>query len=139
MIQTFYQTLEQAGYHQNLHSALNFIPMGLGAGAFVFFLFFLVTKKPEFFTTASHCIGLGLLGAVLSALSGFMDWQYRLKGAMNSFISAKLVLSAALLIVMAVALKMSFSHKNNLFKLFVVYFICFALVLGLGYTGGELL
>ncbi len=58
-----------------LHSALTDIPLGSWTAAVCFDGMESLTGKPEYGVAADAAIGLGLIGAVGSAVTGLTDWQ----------------------------------------------------------------
>ncbi len=138
MVETVYHYFEKLGFMHPLHPVVNYLPMGMVVGGFVFILIYALFKKPEYLTSASHCITLGFVSLIITALLGYMDWQYRLKGTMNNTMSMKIVLTAALALMMMICIKQSFSYKSDSKKMLLSYFLCLLLTLGLGYFGGEL-
>jgi uncharacterized membrane protein len=57
-----------------LHPMLVVIPLGLWVAALVFDVLFAATGNPAWRTAAFWNIGLGVIGALLAAVPGFVDW-----------------------------------------------------------------
>ncbi len=137
MITFIYKTLASIGFNHPLHPAVTHIPMGLILGGCIFAI--ASQKKPELLATARHCYMLALVFIPLAALTGIMDWQYRLFGKGSSLIIFKMVLAVA--ISMLVIATLIFSRKEETDrKLILFLFIITALgAVVQGFLGGEIL
>ncbi len=138
MIEYLYQLVQQTGYNHPLHPAATHLPVGCIMAAFFFVMISRSLRKPAFYQSARHCIGLALLFLPITALLGYMDWQHSMAGAMIWPIKIKLVLAGCLflLLVVVVNLRRGLSRPGG-FYIFLCL-ICLALVTGLGYYGGEI-
>ena len=58
-----------------IHPMLIVIPLGLFIGAIVFDTIFLFTKNPLLPGVSFFNIGVGILGGLLAAVFGFLDWM----------------------------------------------------------------
>lgn len=136
MLDFIYGTLAALGYTHPLHPASTHIPMGMLLGGFLFKL--AAFKWEELSKTAYYCLVLALITAPISAVLGLMDWQHRLFGRMNGLILAKLLMTAALLALLAAALYKD--HKGTLSArgMWIAYALAFLLASGLGLIGGQI-
>lgn len=57
-----------------IHPMLIPFPLGLLATAVVFDIVYLITDRPGFAVAAAYMIGAGLIGALLAAPFGWIDW-----------------------------------------------------------------
>jgi len=137
MTASLFTFLEKIGFTHPLHPALTHIPMGMVMGCFFFSLASLAGKKPELNRTALHCSILALIFIAPTILAGLLDWQHRFGGLFEPLIIVKMVLATALtgLLVYSIQLQRKAAQEK---KIFLVYCLCLACAVGLGYSGGEL-
>ena len=57
-----------------IHQMLIVFPLGLFAASFVFDIVFLVTQNPDLGIVSYWMIGAGIIGGLLSAVFGLIDW-----------------------------------------------------------------
>lgn len=139
MIKAIYELLQSFGFMHPLHPSITHIPMGMVMGAFFFTLGARFLAKPELYKTAYYCSILALIGLPFTALFGIMDWQYMYGGAWSTPIIAKLILASVLLVLLLISAKFTQNGKSNPNRVLVIYFITLLVVIGLGFSGGELL
>lgn len=137
MVASIFTLLDKIGFTHPLHPALTHIPMGMVMGCFFFSLASLAIKKPELNRTALHCSILALAFIVPTILAGLLDWQHRFGGLVEPLIIVKMILAAVLtgLLVYSIQLQRTAAKEK---KIFLVYCLCLACAIGLGYSGGEL-
>ena len=133
-----YETLSRIGYHHPLHPAVTHIPVGLVIGAFLFSLAAWIFSRESLLQSARHCIILALLAVPPVALLGYMDWQHFYAGALLPPIRIKMMLAAALAVLLLVAWGASRKEDRNMSRRIVVYGMCLITVIALGFFGGEL-
>lgn len=138
MMNWIYETLSRVGYHHPLHPAVTHIPVGLVIGAFLFSLAAWILNRESLSQSAKHCIILALLAVPPVALLGFMDWQHFYAGASLPPIRIKMMLAAALAVLLLVAWGASRKENRNMSRRTVVYGMCLITVIALGFFGGEL-
>ena len=138
MTETMYHLLESVGFVHPLHPAMTHLPMGMAMGGFVFALIFFLLEKQEFLRTAYHCITLGLVGIIPTAVLGFTDWQYRFGGEWSLLIVMKMIFAVLLSLSFMTAIKFSLNSKENHKKILFIYALCLLLATGLGFMGGKL-
>lgn len=134
-----YQFLQKIGFGHPLHPALIHVPIGLVIGAFVFILTALVLKRDDYLTTALRCSVLSLISLVPAVFVGVTDWYHFYAGAWSFAIKMKFVLTGVLVILLVVTVVMEAKKIGSLPGRAVVYFLCVAVVAGLGYFGAELI
>lgn len=139
MTEMIFGLLEAVGFHHPVHPALTHIPMGMVMGAFFFGIAGLVFKKTEFFRTATHCMGLGLLFVVPTIIAGILDWQHSYSGEWEALIIIKMVLAVILTGLLAVGFKLGLNKETNPKVLMGVYVLCLLCAVGLGFSGGQLI
>lgn len=137
MTASIFALLEKIGFTHPLHPALTHVPMGMVMGCFFFSLLAWTARKPELNRTAMHCSILALLFIVPTIFAGLLDWQHRFGGQYEPLIIVKMVLAAVLtgLLVYVVV-----QHRKNAEakSIFLLYALCLACAIGLGFSGGEL-
>ncbi len=137
MIESLYAFLEKVGFHHPLHPAFTHIPMGMAMGCFFFSLVALFGKKPALLKTSLHCSILALIFIVPTILAGLFDWQHLYAGRYLPFIVVKMVLAVVLTGLLAYSVVLH-RQEAGAKKIFIVYCLCLASAVGLGFSGGEL-
>lgn len=137
MIESLYALLTKVGFTHPLHPALTHIPMGMVMGCFFFGFLVWYAKKPDFHKTCLHCSVLALIFIVPTIIAGIFDWQHLYAGRYQPLIVIKMVLAAVLtgLLIYSVILNRQGTDTK---KLFIIYALCLACAVGLGFSGGEL-
>lgn len=133
-----YESLARIGYHHPLHPPLTHIPVGLVIGAFIFSLVAWIFNRENIARSARHCIILALLAVPPTALFGFMDWRHFYAGASLTPIRIKMILAAALTVLLLIAWIASRKEVRNMSRLIVICGLCLVTVMALGFFGGEL-
>lgn len=133
-----YQLLGQIGYTHPLHPVLTHLPVGCIIAAFVFALLAVFFRNPAYHQTARHCLGLALVALPFTALFGYYDWRHYYAGASLRPIHLKMALAAVLFLMLIAALAVRPREGRPSARILVLCLICFGLVSGLGYFGGEL-
>ncbi|MDD2463773.1 MAG: hypothetical protein PHI97_07215 [Desulfobulbus sp.] len=137
MIESLYAFLEKVGFHHPLHPALTHIPMGMVMGCFFFGLLAFFGKKPIFLKTSLHCSVLALLFIVPTIIGGIFDWQHLYAGRYLPLIVVKMVLAAVLTALLAYSVHLH-RQEAGAKKILIIYCLCLACAVGLGFSGGEL-
>jgi uncharacterized membrane protein/cytochrome c5 len=138
MIERIYGFLQGIGYNHPIHPALTHIVVGTTIAAFIFMLLARLTHNAAYLQSARHCTGLALVFTPIVALAGFLDWQQLFSGAWLWPIRIKIGLAALLLTVLILA---QVVNKNRIVAsggMIAMGMISLAVVIGLGYFGGEL-
>lgn len=138
MIELVYQTLAKIGFSHPLHPAMTHIPMGMIIGGFLFAVGSAVMKKDDLAMAAHYCYTLALIFVLPTMMLGYMDWQYRLEAEWNRLIFTKIVLALMLTAMLVTSFFYGKSVKVDIKQKLVLYVICFAIAMGLGFIGGEL-
>jgi len=121
------------------HPILIVFPLGLLATGVVFDIIYLMTDSPNFVTVAYWMIAAGIVGGLIAAPFGLIDWL-----AIPSNTRAKhigLMHGAGNLVVLLLFIGSWWLRRDNDFPgawAFVLSFAGFALVLITGWLGGEL-
>jgi uncharacterized membrane protein len=136
MINFIYNTLAAIGYTEPIHPPLVHIPMGMTIGLFLFSI--VSYKMKELQKTAYHCLILSLIFAPIAAILGLMDWQHRYAGAWQPLIIAKMVLAVVFIILLALTAYLRYKEKVAGASLMILYILCLASAIGLGFMGGRL-
>jgi uncharacterized membrane protein len=138
MIDLFYQLLEKIGYTHPVHPAFTHIPMGLIIGAFIFVLVALVFRR-NMLPSVSYrrIILLALIFAFPTALFGYMDWQHFYDGDWLFSIKMKLLLTGVLIVLLFIGVILGRRKEAETKSSLAIYTLCFLVVVGLGYFGGQ--
>jgi uncharacterized membrane protein len=138
MIEFIYQTLAKVGYSHPLHPAMTHIPMGMIIGGFLFAVGSVVMKKDDLAKAAHYCYTLALIFVLPTMMLGYMDWQYRLEAEWNRLILTKIILALMLTAMLVISFFYGKNVKVDIKQKLILYVICFAIAMGLGFIGGEL-
>jgi uncharacterized membrane protein len=139
MINLFYELLEKIGYTHPVHPAFTHIPMGLIIGAFIFSLVALVFRRNILPSVAyRRIILLALIFSIPTALFGYTDWQHFYDGDWLFPIKVKLVLTGLLIVLLFIGTIYGRKTERETKRLLTIYTLCFLVVTGLGYFGGQL-
>jgi mono/diheme cytochrome c family protein len=138
MIDFIYQTLANFGYTHPLHPTLTHLPIGMVMGAFLFALAAIVFNRTSLAQTARHCVILGLLAAIPTALLGIMDWLHLFGGTLLLPFKMKIILAVILISFLLLAVILGFFGERFQKMVFALYAACLITTIGLGYFGGEI-
>jgi mono/diheme cytochrome c family protein len=139
MIDSLYRLLGRFGFTDPLHPPIVHIPIGLVIGAFVFLAVALLFKRGQLVATARHASILALVFAFPSILFGALDWIHFYHAAPIPAIRIKMVLAAALLVLLALGIILGGKGKSRNAALLVVYALSLLDVVALGYFGASLI
>lgn len=137
MIEKFYLFLQSIGYTHPVHPALVHIPMGMVIGMTFFSLVGCIWKSRGLDRTSHHCAVLALIFILPTMLAGYMDWQYFRGGEWVTLIIIKMVL-AVLLAGLLTGVVIAKHRGVRQGRVVLLYLLCFACAVGLGYCGGDL-
>jgi nitrite reductase/ring-hydroxylating ferredoxin subunit/uncharacterized membrane protein len=118
-----------------LHPMLTDIPIGSWTVALALDGLEMITGRPDFSTGADTALGVGILGAVASAITGAAQWQYTVGR------QRRLGLSHALLNVVALGLygaSLAYRLNGKRSAGRVTALVGYGIVLVSGYIGGDL-
>ncbi|VFQ46018.1 DUF2231 domain-containing protein [Desulfoluna butyratoxydans] len=139
MVEFIYGLLESVGFHHPLHPAATHIPMGLVMGALIFRVTAILSPMKELARTGYHCAVLGLLGTPPTAIVGWMDWQHRYGGEWEYLIGLKMVLAVTLTVLLILITVLDDPETPRVDLRSFLYVLGIANVIGLGFSGGELI
>ena len=139
MIDSLYRLLARLGFTDPLHPPIVHIPIGLVIGAFVFLAVALLFKRAQLVATARHASILALVFAFPSILFGALDWIHFYHAAPIPAIRIKMVLAAALLVLLVLGIILGGKGKSRNAALLVVYALSLLDVVALGYFGASLI
>jgi uncharacterized membrane protein len=138
MIDSFYDLLEKIGYTHPVHPAWTHIPMGLIIGTFIFALVALVFRRNILPSVAyRRIILLALIFVFPTALFGYMDWQHFYDGDWLFSIKIKLFLTGVLFVLLFIGVIFCSKKEGETKSSLLIYTLCFLVVVGLGYFGGQ--
>jgi len=129
-----YLLLEKIGYTHPMHPAATHMPIGLVVGALVLSLAGWWLNRPNWMAASNYCMVLALFFLVLTALTGYWDWQRYYNGAWLAPIIIKFILTGVFLLLLAIPLMLKLGVKSSI----CLYSLCFLTLVGLGFYGGEL-
>ena len=138
MIEFIYQTLAKFGYTHPLHPTLTHLPIGMVMGAFLFALAAIIFNRTSLAQTARHCVILGLLAAIPTALLGIMDWLHFFGGTMLLPFKMKLILAVILISLLLLAVVLGFFGERFHKMVLALYVMSLLTTIGLGFFGGEI-
>ncbi|MFC0624154.1 DUF2231 domain-containing protein [Kribbella deserti] len=124
-----------------VHPVLIVFPLGLLSTAVIFDVLYLITDRASFATSAGHTMAAGIIGGVVAAVFGLIDWLVIPKGTRARRIGSLHGLgNAAVLVLFVISWLLRFSHDNWDPGMLAV--ICSVAGVGLagatGWLGGEL-
>ncbi len=138
MTEIIFEFLNKIGFTHPLHPGLTHIPMGMVMGAVTFRVASLLPKLKFLAKTGYHCVVLGLLGVFPTAFAGYLDWQHTYMGEWDFLIILKMILAVVLTVIL-VTIAITDDPENPKFdKKTLFYILSVLLVIGLGFSGGEL-
>jgi uncharacterized membrane protein len=137
MIESLYALLAKVGFTHPLHPALTHIPMGMVMGCFFFGFLVWYAKKPDFQKTCLHCSVLALIFIVPTIIAGIFDWQHLYAGRYQALIIIKMILAAVLTGLLGYSIWLNRQGAEPK-KIFIIYALCLACAVGLGFSGGQL-
>jgi mono/diheme cytochrome c family protein len=138
MIDSLYQLLARSGFKDPLHAPLTHFPVALTIGAFLFFLVAVIFSRKSLVLTARHVSIMAFVFAFPTILFGVFDWLHFFKGVMLFEIKVKMILAAAVLIVLAAAIILGGKMRVRTVPMLVLYGLAAVAVIGLGYYGARL-
>ena len=138
MIEAMYRLLKNLGYDHPIHSPLTHMPIGLIAGALVFFIVALIFKRKQLVLSARHASILALVFAIPTILFGVFDWMHFYHGALVPAIKFKIFLAAAVLILLGLGVILGSEVKLHSLAMTLIYALTFVAAVGLGFFGGNL-
>jgi len=107
-------------------------------GAFLFALAAIVFNRSSLAQTARHCVILGLLAAIPTALLGVMDWLHFYDGTLSLPFKMKMLLAVLLVSLLLPAAVLGFFGGRFKKIVLVLYARSLMTTIGLGYFGGEI-
>lgn len=137
MIEFIYGTLNSIGFHHPLHPVATHIPMGLILGGFLFAIGSFKWEALE--KTAFYCLVLALVNLPVTIIFGLLDWLHIYKGKLIPYIIAKMSLAGVIVIFVSLTVYLYHKGKINKTVFVVLYFLCFATAVALGFIGGQLI
>jgi mono/diheme cytochrome c family protein len=138
VIDSLYQWLAAIGFKDPLHAPITHFPIGLAIGALLFFLGALIFSRKSLVLTARHVAILAFLFAFPTILFGVFDWLHFFKGVLLIEIKIKMILAAAVLVILAAGIILGSEIKVRTVALLIVYALASVAVIGLGWFGGRL-
>ena len=138
MFDSVYRFLNSMGYPHPIHPTEVHMPIGLVVGALIFAVLALVFHREKLRFTPRQCIILAFIWIFPTILFGVMDWQHFYGGAWLFAIKVKLILAPLLMIFLLLAIILGHKYGATSMAVLPVYFLCFCVVVILGYFGGQI-
>lgn len=138
VISSVYAALGKIGYHHPLHPTQVHIPVGLVIGAFILGIVALIRRQSHLNRCAWYCLLVALIFFFPTLITGLMDWRHRFAGAMLFPFKMKFALAGVLLVLLLTGFFLGRRSKGEAKSMLAIYALCFMVVSGLGYFGGEL-
>lgn len=139
MTETIFELLARIGFNHPVHPAFTHVPMGMVIGAVTFRLASFIPRLGVLAKTGYHCVILALLGIGPTVFTGYLDWQHRYQGQWETLIIVKMVLAAALTILLLAIAILDDPQTPKLDRKTGFYLLIMAVAVGLGFSGGELI
>jgi uncharacterized membrane protein len=138
MIDDLYVLLAKLGFKEPLHSPITHMPIGLVAGALIFFLVAIVFKKKNLVLTARHASILAFIFVFPTILLGVMDWIHFYHATLFTPIKIKMALASVALIVLGAGIILGSEIKLHTMTMTLLYVVAFFVMIGLGYFGSGI-
>jgi uncharacterized membrane protein len=139
MTEVIFGFLDSIGFTHPVHPAFTHIPVGLVMGAVIFRLVSFLPRMQMLAKTAYHCVILALVGIAPTIFTGYLDWQHRYGGDWKFLIVLKMVLAAVLTVLLLLIAFKDDPDNRRFDRVTGWYVLMMLVVIGLGYSGGELL
>jgi uncharacterized membrane protein len=122
-----------------VHQLLIVIPLGLLSGSVCFDVAWLLTKKPEMNLVCYWTVAAGVVGGVVAAPFGSIDWLAIPQGTRAKRVGLFHGIAAAtMLAVFSASIWLRTTLDSNDWRVHACLFTGFGLALLVGWTGGEL-
>jgi uncharacterized membrane protein len=138
MIDDIYAFLAKMGFNEPLHSPITHMPIGLVAGALIFFLVAIVFKQKQLVLTARHASILAFIFAFPTIMLGVMDWIHFYHAALFVPIIIKMTLAGIALTVLGAGIILGSEVKLHTLGMTMLYAVAFVVMIGLGYFGSGI-
>jgi uncharacterized membrane protein len=139
MIDDLYALLARLGFAEPLHSPITHMPIGLAAGALIFFLIAVFFKRREMVVTARHASILAFVFVFPTIMLGVMDWIHFYHAVLFVPIIIKMILASVALVVLGAGIILGSEIKLHTVTTAVLYAIAFGAMVGLGYFGAGII
>jgi uncharacterized membrane protein len=139
MLDQLYAFLASTGFAEPLHSPITHMPIGLAAGAMIFFLVAIVFKKKQLVLTARHASILAFIFVFPTILLGVMDWIHFYNATLFTPIKIKMALASAALVILGAGIILGSEVKLHTMKMTMLYVVGFGVMVGLGYFGAGII
>jgi uncharacterized membrane protein len=138
MLDYLYAFLASHGFDEPLHSPITHMPIGLTAGALLFFLVAVIFKKKALVLTARHASILAFIFVFPTIMLGVMDWIHFYHAALFTPIKIKMALASVAVIVLGAGIILGSEIKLHTMTMTILYAVTFFVMVGLGYFGSGI-
>ncbi|EMY33583.1 hypothetical protein D477_014121 [Arthrobacter crystallopoietes BAB-32] len=136
------RTVLAGPYGHPFHPILITLPIGAWISAVIFDIAAMITREPQVFERGAVWLtGIGIVGALVAALFGFMDYSQiagRTKAKKTATIHMGLNLITVVLFVVAFLLRMAAGYDEVSVEGFIISLVGLGLLSASGYLGGML-
>jgi uncharacterized membrane protein len=139
MIDELYAFLARFGFSEPLHSPITHMPIGLVAGALIFFLVGIFFKRKNLVLTARHASILAFVFVFPTILLGVFDWMHFYHAALFTPIKIKMALASISIVVLGTGIIVGSEIKLHSVTMTIVYALAFVIMIGLGYFGSGII
>ena len=138
MLDYLYAFLASHGFDEPLHSPVTHMPIGLTAGALLFFLVAVIFKKKALVLPARHASILAFIFVFPTIMLGVMDWIHFYHAALFTPIKIKMALASVAVIVLGAGIILGSEIKLHTMTMTILYAMAFFVMVGLGYFGSGI-
>lgn len=114
------------------------MPIGLAAGALIFFVVAMAFKRKDLVLTARHASILAFIFIFPTIMLGVMDWIHFYHATLFTPIKIKMVLASAALVMVGAGIILGGEIKLHSMWMTVIYAVSFVIMVGLGYFGSGI-
>jgi uncharacterized membrane protein len=139
MIDQLYALLARLGFTEPLHSPITHMPIGLVAGALIFFLVGIFFKRKNLVLTARHASILAFIFVFPTILLGVFDWIHFYHATLFTPIIIKMTLASVAIVVLGTGIIVGSEIKLHSITMTVVYALAFVVMIGLGFFGSGII
>lgn len=139
MIDGLYALLARLGFDEPLHSPITHMPIGLVAGALIFFLVAVLFKRKSLILSARHASILAFVFVFPTILLGVFDWMHFYHGVLMPAIKIKMGLAGAVMVLLGAGIILGSEIKLRTIWMTAIYALSFLMVMGLGWYGAGII
>jgi uncharacterized membrane protein len=139
MIDDLYTLLSRLGFNEPFHPPITHMPIGLTAGALIFFLVAMLFRQKQMVFTARHASILAFIFVFPTILLGVFDWIHFYDATLYTPIKIKMGLAGGALLLLGAGIILGSEIKLHSVGMTVIYALAFIAMVGLGYFGAGII